>query len=122
MVVLMNVATRYVGLLLFFTAAGCQRSHGETERPTVKPRIPFMGLAFGGRVHDDFLTFLAEKHTCDGRGGMDTCLRGYDVIVEDRGDNYYFLVVSRDKSIKGGGMSYLVDAKTGEVVQRAIQK
>jgi hypothetical protein len=53
---------------------------------------------------------------------MDTCLRGYDVIVEDRGDSYYFLVVSRDRSIKGGGMSYLVDAKTGEVVQRTIQK
>lgn len=118
----MNVSTRYIVLMLVFTAVGCQQAHNEAEPPTVKPRIPFTGLALGGRVHDDFLTYLAEKHTCDGLAGIDACLRRYDVIVEDRGDNYYFLVVTRDRNIKGGGMSYLVDAKTGDIVQRMIQK
>jgi hypothetical protein len=103
-------------------AFGCQGRQDLREQPIVKSRIPVTALAFGGHVHDDFLKYLLEKHACNGHEPADACLRGYDVIVEDRDENYYFLVLPKDRNIKGGGMSYLVNAKSGEIVQRTIQK
>jgi hypothetical protein len=121
----MNLFRRSHVLVTCFILVACSKSPSADTPTFHKPAIPAEALILVPPVFSDFSAWLqAGDSPCGPSPDLTKCSERYEVIIERRGDEMYFLFTPKSdgRRISGGGMKYLVDVQSGRILVRSIEK
>jgi hypothetical protein len=107
------------------TVAGCSQPQADATSAFKRQAIPAEALGMSAAVYMDFSAWLKTGDSvCGPSPDVAVCSERYEVIIERRDKQMYFLFApkSGDRRISGGGMKYLVDVASGQIVERSIEK